>query len=272
VRAMVWWDWSPWQAFFPFRSPKRGKKENQAKLFPLAARTRDKEPPPSHRRSAATPHARRLFKTMDLESSLRSLKSAGALLEDARAGRGGWAYALTSKGVEIHFNTMKTQSGGTIKCTKGIAELPVSPAVAAELVRDFKHMRMWDKNFREGWVAEEHKGLEIKVTYQRYAAPWPTTGRDFCNLTRVVRNSTTDEVRIIALSTTHPKVPKNPSYVRGSILYAGWVFSPLREGKHCSAQYITCMDPCGALPLWVVNMVAQDTPMCLAGNSPLIFR
>ncbi|GAB5367393.1 hypothetical protein AAMO2058_001226300 [Amorphochlora amoebiformis] len=194
------------------------------------------------------------------------LAKAGKGIRSAISGEGGWAYNSTKSDVELHFNMCETEKGTTLKFTKGVTTIPTTPAIAAEIVTDFSCMTVWDKQFDTGEIIEELKvpGRVLFFSYQRFKAPWPVSYRDFCSVVETIYEKS-GLVRIIATSHSNPKKPPDPSYVRANLFYGGWVFEPI-DGKDnwCKATYVTAMDPEGTLPVWLVNQIANDTPMCLA--------
>jgi len=215
---------------------------------------------------------------MDLNRAEEDLKTAEKDAEDALNGLNGWAYSSTNRDVELHFNMVKT-GNITLKYTKGVTTLPVAPIVAAEIVQCFDTMKMWDKQFDEGRKLQEFEDGKF-FTYGKYKAPWPVSQRDFVNVVKTVYDDN-GRIRIIATSHPHKDAPEKYPCIRATLMYGAWVFEPTEdavndgedsfpvEGK-CKATYITAMNPMGTLPTWLVNQVANDTPMCLAAIADMI--
>mmetsp|Transcript_10821 Transcript_10821/g.16113 ORF Transcript_10821/g.16113 Transcript_10821/m.16113 type:complete len:633 (+) Transcript_10821:70-1968(+) len=220
----------------------------------------------------------------------KALEKANNEILKAVRGEGGWKYHYNKLEVDVHFNEVKVPSGNVMKFTKGVGILPVSPVVATELALDFEFMNSWDKQFDVGHVIQDltSEKQERFYTYQRFHAPWPVSKRDFCSVVGVYRDKG-GRFRVTATSHHHTQAPKPTSTVRAELFYGGWVFEPLYEGEDiktkidpntmpkppivpnkCRGYYVTAMDPKGTLPIWLVNKVAEDTPMCLANMNRFI--
>eukprot|EP00471_Norrisiella_sphaerica_P012299 CAMPEP_0184500078 /NCGR_PEP_ID=MMETSP0113_2-20130426/43586_1 /TAXON_ID=91329 /ORGANISM="Norrisiella sphaerica, Strain BC52" /LENGTH=812 /DNA_ID=CAMNT_0026888291 /DNA_START=147 /DNA_END=2585 /DNA_ORIENTATION=+ len=200
------------------------------------------------------------------------IEAADKAIQSALNGEGGWSKAYVKEGVEVHFN-MVDDGTKVLKYTKGVAELPISPAVAAELVTGFEYMNLWDKQFDRGRILQMFPDVEQerKIVYMRYKAPWPVSQRDFVNISEI-RVRADGSRRVIATEYKHKDGPEESRIVRAKLMYGGWEFQAKGDGNECTATYITAMDPRGTLPTWLVNQVANDTPMCLAAIRDFIDR
>jgi len=210
----------------------------------------------------------------------RVLEIANREIESALKGVGGWNKQYVKGEVEVHFN-MVENAGKVLKYTKGVSQLSISPSTAAELVTDFDFMQFWDKQFDRGHIVQDFKESENerKIVYMRYKAPWPVSQRDFVNVSEIRHRENNQEgggnsenngsnnvgVRVLATSFSHKDAPDVSGIVRADLMYGGWEFiSSSSSSSSCKATYITAMNPKGTLPTWLVNQVANDTPMCLA--------
>lgn len=101
------------------------------------------------------------------------------------------------------------------------------------------------------------------VDYIRFKAVWPTSARDFINLShwRILNDN---RVVLFAFSTdkfNNLRAPGADGTVRGDMLLGGFILTPTPQGT--KLQYLVETDLKGSLPSSVVNFAANTQPLML---------
>ena len=99
------------------------------------------------------------------------------------------------------------------------------------------------------------------IQYLQFKQVWPTTARDFCNLThwRIL-----SDYRVLIFSTSHEaeEAPELSAFVRGELIIGGYVLTPTPTGT--LIQYVVQSDLKGNIPKSVRNIVSSTQPLIVA--------
>jgi hypothetical protein len=177
------------------------------------------------------------------------------LLLSASAVAQTWNFAKEKDGIKIY---TRKEPGNAIKSFKGVADIHASRQSVFNLIGNVKNLDWWDKNLKEIKVIFYEKEKRSQY-YLVYDAPWPVTDRDLC----VDATIFTDPVTGIRTVTAKPLlnvVPENPAYIRIKVYSQKWTITPVGDSLvHVVLE--GSVDPGGAVPDWIYNMVIADTPL-----------
>lgn len=99
------------------------------------------------------------------------------------------------------------------------------------------------------------------IQYLQFKQVWPTTARDFCNLThwRIL-----SDYRVLIFSTSHEasEAPEISSFVRGDLIIGGYVLTATPTGT--LIQYVVQSDLKGNIPKSVRTIVSSTQPLIVA--------
>eukprot|EP01063_Lacrimia_lanifica_P030286 TRINITY_DN4796_c0_g1_i1.p1 TRINITY_DN4796_c0_g1~~TRINITY_DN4796_c0_g1_i1.p1 ORF type:complete len:764 (+),score=271.29 TRINITY_DN4796_c0_g1_i1:47-2338(+) len=131
----------------------------------------------------------------------------------------------------------------------------VRPEVFFNVLNEEHYRATWDNNMVKGYnIAKFTRNNDIGYYEASIPAPM-TSNRDFCNQRAWMELG--DEHYIICnYSKPHTRCPPKKGVVRGKSFITGYYMRPSkRDPSATTVTYVTCPDPGGALPTWVINMV-----------------
>jgi hypothetical protein len=142
---------------------------------------------------------------------------------------------------------------------EGVVDAPLS--LIASVIFDFRRATEWVENLKESKVLRwENKS--VFVEYDHVGTPFVLKDRDFVSRVTTtidpVQHSLTIEYKSLEDSTA----PKT-SFVRGEIIHATFILTPVGSGKDQKTQVLADIhcDPKGSIPKWVVNFFQKDWPV-----------
>ncbi|HSC86414.1 MAG TPA: START domain-containing protein [Polyangiaceae bacterium] len=124
------------------------------------------------------------------------------------------------------------------------------------VLADNEHRTEWVDRLKKS-VILERKGPFDYVVYQHFSAPFPASDRDYVYRGQARRDAE-GVVRISLESVEHPKAPTTVG-VRGRIIKSRYLLTP--KGDSTFVVVEIQMDPMGAIPTFIVNLVQKSWPM-----------
>eukprot|EP00743_Colponemidia_sp_Colp-15_P001665 GILK01001821.1.p1 GENE.GILK01001821.1~~GILK01001821.1.p1 ORF type:complete len:642 (+),score=108.43 GILK01001821.1:49-1974(+) len=197
-----------------------------------------------------------------LKTAETSLKELVRLASETE--KDGWKVLQEKEGVKIWRKEVANNPANTIRGA-GTIKAPVAKVLA--LIGDMAKKPLYDPMFEKGHVVEQI-AEGVKVVYQAFKPVWPTSARDFCNVTYEKHNEDGSCV-LAARSVTHVNCPEVKDAVRADIQVGGFIMKPL-SANECELIFLTQVDLCGRIPRSVVNSVSTKQPMCIAGIRKLV--
>ena len=166
-----------------------------------------------------------------------------------------WEFAKEKNGIKIY--TKKTP-GSSIRCFKGIMDVKAPIEKVNNLIGNVKNLDWWDKNVKEIKVLYYEKEKKSQY-YLVYDAPWPVTDRDLC-VESIITTDPVTGARTVSAKPLLNVVPERDDCVRIKNYWQTWTIEPHNNGTvHLVLEgYV---DPGGAVPDWVYNMVITGTPL-----------
>jgi len=142
-----------------------------------------------------------------------------------------------------------------VSFSKSTGIIPVSPKVLFEKLWlfDFEWVKTFDTDMRE-FAKLIEVTPEVMLTRVRANAPFPVAPREFI----LVRNRREVDgvLYIFSSSANYEASPVDTTYVRGVIPVNGYIFRSVEGDPNATFMTrIAAIDPKGAIPLWVVEMM-----------------
>eukprot|EP01136_Pigoraptor_vietnamica_P001222 Opistho-1_new@2081 len=170
----------------------------------------------------------------------------------------GWDFLLEKEGVRI---SRKKTDESKIHIVKGEGDIDAPVDVVLNYVWGLDERKAWDELYMDGRVVEEYDASASTV-YQQYKTPGPASNRDFVFF-RVREKLADGSVIVAGKSVKHQDVPKSSDFTRAKILSSGSVMTPLPNG-HTHVVYTVQLDPCGLVPAFIANIVAEKQPLVIS--------
>lgn len=121
---------------------------------------------------------------------------------------------------------------------------------------DNTHRTEWVDRLKKSVILEKKSKYDF-ILYQHFGSPPVVADRDF--VYRAQAYSRKDGAAVLDIrSVTHPKAPLTVG-VRGELEYSSYVLK--RVGDKTLVDVSVALDPKGALPGWIVNMVQKSWPV-----------
>jgi hypothetical protein len=171
-----------------------------------------------------------------------------------------WDFVKEKDGIKIY--TRKV-AGSSLKSFKGVTDIHVPIEKVFNLIGNVRNVDWWDKNLKEIKVLYYEKDKKSQY-YLVYDSPWPVTDRDLC-VDATIRTDPVTGIRTVHSVPLPNVVPENPDYVRIKDYWQNWTIEP--AGKNLVHVVLEgYVDPAGAVPDWVYNMVITGTPLKIIGG------
>ena len=142
---------------------------------------------------------------------------------------------------------------------RSIGILNFSPEQLAAFIFDNSKKKSWDGMLDESSIVVSFSD-SFRIMYERFAAPWPVSYRDFVFACRSIQRD--DGILLVAKS-IEAGVAEKSGVVRGELITSGFYLKRLGENV-TEMTYLVCMDPKGMLPGFIVNQLGKK--QCLNVN------
>jgi|WetSurMetagenome_2_1015567.scaffolds.fasta_scaffold111940_1 hypothetical protein len=150
------------------------------------------------------------------------------------------------------------EAGKSLKSYRGVTIINASVEKIFTVMEDVNNTDWWDKNLTRIKVLLYEKDKRAQC-YMVYDLPAPVTDRDLCVNVTVTIDNITGERRIDAIA-LNGLIPEQDNLVRIKDYRQTWTISPLdKERTHVVLEGF--IDPAGAVPDWLSNMLLADTPL-----------
>lgn len=178
----------------------------------------------------------------------------GAVLSwAARAWAAGWEKIGDEDGITVF---KKEMPGTPLHAFRGTAIINAPMEKVLWVLADNTHRTEWVDRLKKSVILERKSKYEF-VVYQHFGSPPLVSDRDFVYRARAY--SKKDGTAVLDIeSVEHPKAPPTVG-VRGELKFSSYRFERRGEDK-TYVDVIVALDPKGALPGWVVNLVQKSWP------------
>lgn len=183
-----------------------------------------------------------------------SVALPGALLTwTGPAWAAGWEKIGEEDGIKVY---RKDMPGTSLHAFRGTAVIHAPMEKLMWLLGDNDHRTDWVDRLKKSVVLERENDYDY-IIYQHFGSPPIVSDRDFVYRARAYSKKNGNAVLEIE-SVKHPKAPATVG-VRGELKFSSYELKPLGKNK-TFVDVSIAMDPKGALPKWVVNLVQKSWP------------
>lgn len=181
------------------------------------------------------------------------LVTGGVTFTDVAHAAGGWEKIDENDGITVF---KKEIAGAKLHAFRGTAIVDAPMEKIMWVLADNAHRTEWVDRLKKSVILEKKSDYEF-VVYQHFGSPAIISDRDFVYLARAY--SRADGTAVLDInSVTHPKAPPTVG-VRGELKNSTYELK--RQGDKTHVDVSIVLDPKGALPAWIVNLVQKSWPM-----------
>lgn len=174
--------------------------------------------------------------------------------------KGGWVYVETKKDIVI---MRKVVDNSPAHCFKGEGVINRPMDEIRDYLLTVPARTRYDSMCKKIQCIREYDSLcQLIHTVHTTTQCLLKTEREFLFATQYRVDEATNRHVIVAKSIDRDDLcAKNPEMVRGDIVMAGWVLTPM--GKSTKVIYVVQVDLKGKIPASVVNLVSVKQPLCI---------
>jgi hypothetical protein len=165
-----------------------------------------------------------------------------------------WTIKKEESGIAIY---TRTAANSSLKELKAVFYIKTSLSSIISLIDDRENYSQWVYKCGKSAILKKISETQ-EVHYQTIIVPWPLDNRDFVITTSLAQDETT-KVITIKSSESPNFIPNVKGFVRIQLLEASWVLTPLKDGI-VEIDYRLLVNPSGAIPAWVANLVVTEGP------------
>lgn len=171
----------------------------------------------------------------------------------APAWAAGWEKIGDKEGISVF---KKEMPGTPLHAFRGTAIVNAPMEKVMWVLADNTHRAEWVDRLKKSVILERKSKYDF-VVYQHFGSPPLVSDRDFVYRARAHSEKEGTVILDIA-SVEHPKAPPTVG-VRGELKFSSYRFERRGEDK-THVDVAVALDPKGALPSWVVNMIQKSWP------------
>lgn len=168
-----------------------------------------------------------------------------------------WTFIKERDHVKLY---TRIEGKGPLKSFRGEMDISADVDKINSMIGNPRDVKWWGESVKGIRVLLFEKEKHIRY-YFIYKAPWPFTDRDLVT-DAVITNDPVTGIRTIFSQPVAGVIPVDPDMIRLIHYWEKWTIQPLGNGMvHVALEgYI---DPAGAIPAWLYNMVVVETPLKL---------
>jgi hypothetical protein len=171
-----------------------------------------------------------------------------------------WKFIKEKDGIKIY---TRSDENSPVKAYKGETYINTSMGVLSRIIEDVEGFKDWDKDIEQLEVFEYIKDSLIRY-YIVYKVQWPFDKRDLYVEAKISQDALTGKRTVFAVG-KEGVVDEKPGIVRLKNYWQRWTLEPAGDGRIHLIQEGS-VDPGGAIPAWLANMVITDTPLKIMQN------
>lgn len=166
-----------------------------------------------------------------------------------------WIFVKEKNGIKIY---TRKEEGEVLKSFRGEAIFNTSFEKISSKLGTKNNFDWWDEDLRDVRIIDIEENKYISY-YLMYPVPWPLSNRDLCAKATI----TIDEEqkrKIIHAQPIPTAVPERKGCIRIQKFYQKWDVQEI-DDEHVNVILEGFIDPAGAVPAWIYNMVITETPL-----------
>lgn len=165
-----------------------------------------------------------------------------------------WTLKKDKRGVQIY--TSKVADSNYV-AVLSVMSVKASAQSLAALVMDFDYCPKWAAMCK---YAKVHEQLSVNesIVYSLNNAPFPVRDRDVVAKVQWLVDDTSQKISMLSRA-IDSDFPRKKGVIRVKHAVSEWHFTPQENGQTLVENFAH-VDPNGALPAWVVNILIIDSP------------
>lgn len=165
-----------------------------------------------------------------------------------------WKLRTDKNGIRVYSRQVP---GSKINALRVEADFAASASQLVAVIMDINTSTDWLYSTKSATLLKTVSPAEVYY-YSEVSFPWPASNRDFVAHIKVNQNPATKVINVHAENVA-TMVPEKPGIVRVKQSIGNWYITPINR-NNIHVQYELQVDPAGALPAWLVNMLSTKGP------------
>jgi hypothetical protein len=165
-----------------------------------------------------------------------------------------WKLRTDKNGIKVY---SKQMSNSRFNALKVESEFPASLSQLVAVILDINTSTEWLYSTKSCVLLKTVSPSELYY-YSEVSFPWPSSNRDFVAHIKVAQDPRTKVVNVHAENVA-ALVPEKKGIVRVKQSVGNWTITPVGK-NNIHVSYELQVDPGGAIPAWLVNMLATKGP------------
>jgi hypothetical protein len=161
----------------------------------------------------------------------------------------GWTLAVENEKCKVWTKKSDKSSINIVRVRTEFKD--VAPTTMYDIFHDHAYRKTWDENMIEGYVIQMLNKTNEVGYYSAKASV--ISNRDFVNIRAWKVVPENGEWMIVNHSVTHPDCPEKKGFVRAWSVMSGYYITKLGDTGGSVFTYVSCADPRGWIPKWVIN-------------------
>ncbi len=144
---------------------------------------------------------------------------------------------------------------------RAITVIPAPLATVADILDDNSRHGEWVPFLLESRELQSLSDFD-RLEYNRFAAPWPASDRDFLYRVSAVAEPDGRRWTFRMQSVQSPLMAELPGVVRGQLFESSYRLTALADGQ-TRLELMFHADPRGWVPVWIINIIQEVWPMAV---------
>ena len=166
-----------------------------------------------------------------------------------------WKLKTDKEGIKIYTSPVLNSK---VKALKVECNFQATLSQLVNVLMDVKTCTEWVYHTKSITLLKQVSPSELYY-YSEVSLPWPAENRDFVAHLTVSQDAETHAVTVDGPAVPG-MVPLKDGIVRIQQSKGKWVITPIGKDE-VKVEYTLQVDPAGAIPAWLVNLVSSEGPM-----------
>lgn len=166
-----------------------------------------------------------------------------------------WNFVKEKDGIKIY---TRKENGENLKSFRGEAIFNTTIDKISSKLGTKNNFDWWDDDLRDVKIIDIEEDKYISY-YLMYPVPWPLSNRDLCAKASITIDRDNHR-KIISAQPIPTAVPQRKGCIRIQKFYQKWDVQAINDHQ-VNVILEGFIDPAGAVPSWIYNMVITETPL-----------
>lgn len=184
------------------------------------------------------------------------LFSFAVFAKDPKLEKQGWVHITRKDRIDVYTKEAKESE---IQYLRAVGTVTASVEKICAIMRNVEHASEWTPNLIERSYVENISDTEA-ILYDVTDMPWPVKDREMVLHHQL---GLTDDKKFLVLnfkSVDRADAKRNEDFVRAKVVFGEIKFRPSEDGKETQIEMKILVDPMGAIPKWLVNLLQVSIP------------